>query len=72
VFINLIKKLVIFIIGFDEKLVIRSGFRIGIQPGDMLYSFIALVEGSLRRVRLLKLLKRLGIFLLIVVLNLEN
>ncbi|MEM4036030.1 MAG: hypothetical protein QXU97_05430 [Fervidicoccaceae archaeon] len=27
-------KLAIFIVGFDEKLVIRAGFRVGLQPGD--------------------------------------
>ncbi|MEM3186654.1 MAG: hypothetical protein QXQ39_08255 [Conexivisphaerales archaeon] len=28
-------KLAIFIVGFDEKLVIRAGFKVGLQPGDI-------------------------------------
>lgn len=30
----MVKRLVIFIVGFDEKLILRSGFRIGLEPDD--------------------------------------
>lgn len=38
----MVDKFVLFIVGFDEKLVIRSGFNIGLRPGDtalLIYSF---------------------------------
>lgn len=53
-FINLIKKLVIFIIGFDEKLVIRSGFRIGIQPGDTALLVYSISGGEFEKSKVVK------------------
>ncbi|MEM3806094.1 MAG: CRISPR-associated CARF protein Csa3 [Desulfurococcus sp.] len=42
-------KLAIFIVGFDEKLVIRAGFRIGLQPGDAALLVYSLSGGDYDR-----------------------
>lgn len=42
-------KTVVFIVGFDEKLVLRSGFRVGLQPGDTALLIYSLSGGDYER-----------------------
>lgn len=50
-------KLVVFIVGFDEKLVIRSGFRIGLQPEDIALLIYSLSSGDYEKNKVLNAAK---------------
>ena len=58
-FINLITRLVVFIVGFDEKLIIRSGFRIGIQPGDTALLVYSVSGGEFEKSKVVKAVETL-------------
>lgn len=53
----MVGKTVVFIVGFDEKLVIRSGFRIGLQPGDTALLVYSLYGGDYEKNKVLNAVK---------------
>ncbi|MEM1831185.1 MAG: hypothetical protein QXJ97_06600, partial [Desulfurococcaceae archaeon] len=55
----MITRLVVFIVGFDEKLIIRSGFRIGIQPGDTALLVYSVSGGEFEKSKVVKAVETL-------------
>lgn len=53
----MVNKTVVFIVGFDEKLVIRSGFRIGLQPGDTALLVYTLSAGDYEKSKVMNAVK---------------
>lgn len=56
-------RLAIFVVGFDEKLVIRAGFRIGLQPGDTALLVYSLGGGEFEKSKVSRAVETLrGVF----------
>lgn len=53
----MIGKTVVFVVGFDEKLVMRSGFRVGLQPGDTTLLIYSLSGGDYEKNKVLNAVK---------------
>lgn len=56
-------RVAIFNVGFDEKLVLRAAFRVGVQPGDTVLLVYAITGGDYERNRVSKAVETLrGVF----------